>query len=99
MALVKQCDACGRIYIRNTAFEMNNDGGHVCGIMTVNAAGRKDRMYDICDDCLERLYEWLGESRKDPVVIMNAAKLTMGFGNNSSKPIDDGGWEERQKEN
>lgn len=99
MACVKQCDACGRVYIRNRAFEMSNDGGYVAGIMTINAAGRKDHKYDLCDDCLERLWEWLGEPRKDPVVIMNATTLSMGFGNNTSKPIDDGGWEQSQKEN
>ena len=97
MATVKQCDACGRVYIRNRAFEMNTDGGFVSGIMTINSAGRKDRRYDICDDCLERLYEWLGEARKDPVILMNTCKLSMGFGNNGSKPIDDGGWEDHLK--
>lgn len=68
MAKVKMCDACGRIYIRNNRFDMHHDGGHVCGIRTVNSAGRADVTFDLCDDCLEKLYDWLAESRKDPAI-------------------------------
>lgn len=75
MALVKMCDACGRIYIRNKKFECRRDGGAVSGIITVNSAGRKDQKFDLCDDCIEKLWEWLDKSRKNPETVMNAVTV------------------------
>lgn len=80
MALVKQCDACNRVYIRNQRFGCENDGGCIAGIMTINSAGRKDKKFDLCDNCLEKLWKWLDASREDdpPFIDLNI----------ESKPID-----------
>lgn len=75
MALVKMCDSCGRVYIRNHKFACKCDGGAVAGIMTVNSAGRKDQKFDLCDDCIEKLWEWLDKSRQEPETVMNAVTV------------------------
>lgn len=81
MALVKQCDACGRVYIRNQRFECACDGGTVAGIVMINSAGRKDRKFDLCDDCLEKLWDWLASSRDEGTKPIDL--------NPKPKPIDD----------
>lgn len=89
MALVKQCDACGRVYIRNNRFSCNKEGGVIAGIATVNSAGRKDEKFDLCDDCLEKLWEWLDESRKEPVTVANAVLMKESARPcNTSKDVD-----------
>lgn len=89
MALVKQCDACGRVYIRNNRFPCNKQGGNVSGIATVNSAGAKDTKFDLCDDCLERLWEWLDISRSEPVTMANAVLMKdSARPGNTSKEID-----------
>lgn len=71
MASVKKCDSCGAYYIRNTMFKCRKDGGCVSGIATINGAGRVDQKFDLCDSCVEKLWDWLSKSREDPETITN----------------------------
>lgn len=97
MASVKQCDACGRVYIRNSAFCAVNDGGFISGIQTINRAGRKDETFDLCDCCIGRLINWLSHTNEESVSVTNLCQVKLEAMPNRSKPIDDGGWEAHQK--
>lgn len=97
MASVKQCDACGRVYIRNTRFCAENDGGFISGIQTINRAGRKDNTYDLCDNCIERVFNWLSEERVESVSVTNLCQVKLDAMPDHSKPIDDDGWVAHQK--
>ena len=68
MSTVKQCDRCKAIYQNNTEYKIAGrkymdevEGIRIeLGGLKGRASGKK---YDLCDDCIKELSEWLEENR------------------------------------
>lgn len=68
MANAKKCDRCGSYYDKNTKHRTTGRviGGMISGIQTETRLGEKDCSYDLCDDCITDLFEFLdGKESKD----------------------------------
>ena len=60
---VKKCDRCGAIYEKNEKCKTKATGnGIVSTIATVSERGIPDEEYDLCDECIEKLYDWLKDN-------------------------------------
>ena len=57
---VKKCDRCGAIYEKNEKCKTKATGnGIVSTIATISERGLLDEEYDLCDECIEKLYDWM----------------------------------------
>ena len=62
---VKKCDRCGAIYKKNEKHKTKVVGsGIVSVIATMNEMGYIDEEYDLCDECIEKLYDWLKDNKE-----------------------------------
>lgn len=60
---VKKCDRCGAIYEKNKKCKTKATGnGIVSTIATISERGIPDEEYDLCDECIEKLYDWLKDN-------------------------------------
>lgn len=60
---VKKCDKCGAIYEKNEKCKTKATGnGIVSTIATISERGIPDEEYDLCDECIEKLYDWLKDN-------------------------------------
>ena len=60
---VKKCDRCGAIYEKNEKCKTKEVGnGIVSTIATISERGIPDEEYDLCDECIEKLYDWLKDN-------------------------------------
>lgn len=62
---VKKCDRCGAIYEKNEKCKKKKSGnGIVSAIATISERGLLDEEYDLCDECIEKLYDWLKDNEE-----------------------------------
>lgn len=60
---VKKCDRCGAIYEKNEKCKTKEArNGIVSEIATISEKGFIDEEYDLCDECIEKLYDWLKDN-------------------------------------
>ena len=60
---VKKCDRCGAIYEKNKKCKTKVIGnGIVSVIATISERGLLDEEYDLCDECIEKLYDWMKDN-------------------------------------
>lgn len=60
---VKKCDRCGAIYEKNEKCKTKEAmGGIVSAIATISKQGMLDKEYDLCDECIEKLYDWMKDN-------------------------------------
>lgn len=60
MSKAIKCDRCGSFYEENEKLTVNNEGRTtLSGITTVTANNRCYKYYDLCDECLDDLIEFL----------------------------------------
>lgn len=60
---VKKCDRCGAIYEKNKKCKTKATGnGIVSTIATISERGIPDEEYDLCDECIEKLYDWIKDN-------------------------------------
>lgn len=65
MANAMRCDRCGKFYIENTRVKGRRyEKGEVIGGVKICAFNWDvDDMLDLCDDCVEKLYEFLDNKK------------------------------------
>ena len=62
MANAKKCDRCGKFYVENASFPVDQHGDHyIGGVMTMTTSGFHHKNYDLCDDCLKDFNEFIRE--------------------------------------
>ena len=62
---VKKCDRCGAIYEKNKKCKTKVIGnGIVSTIATISERGIPDEEYDLCDECIEKLYDWMKDNEE-----------------------------------
>ncbi len=62
---VKKCDRCGAIYEKNKKCKTKATGnGIVSTIATISERGIPDEEYDLCDKCIEKLYDWMKDNEE-----------------------------------
>lgn len=62
MANAKKCDRCGKFYVENTRFPVDQHGDYyIGGVMTMTTSGFHYKNYDLCDDCLKDFNEFIRE--------------------------------------
>ena len=62
---VKKCDRCGAIYEKNEKCKTKTTrNGTVSAIATISERGLPDEEYDLCDECIEKLYDWLKDNKE-----------------------------------
>lgn len=60
---VKKCDRCGAIYEKNEKCKTKaTRNGTISTIATINERGMLDEEYDLCDECIEKLYDWMKDN-------------------------------------
>ncbi len=60
---VKKCDRCGAIYEKNEKCKTKETrNGTISKIATINERGMLDEEYDLCDECIEKLYDWMKDN-------------------------------------
>lgn len=61
MSKAKKCDRCGKFYEKNAVMESKGSvrGSIIGGIKTATKEGRTDEEFDLCDDCIKSLGEWI----------------------------------------
>lgn len=60
---VKKCDRCGAIYEKNEKCKTKATGnGIVSTIATISEREIPDEEYDLCDECIEKLYDWMKDN-------------------------------------
>ena len=65
MAKVIKCDRCGSYYDNNTTPTRKNvNNGRVKGVDIMSTANYTDEVFDLCDECLKKFYEWM-ENKED----------------------------------
>lgn len=62
---VKKCDRCGAIYEKNKKCKTKAIGnGIVSTIATISEREMIDEEYDLCDECIEKLYDWMKDNEE-----------------------------------
>ena len=62
---VKKCDRCGAIYEKNEKCKTKTIGnGIVSAIATISERGLLDEEYDLCDECIEKLYDGMKDNEE-----------------------------------
>ena len=61
---VKKCDRCGAIYKKNEKCKTKARNGTISTIATINERGILDEEYDLCDECIEKLYDWMKDNKE-----------------------------------
>ena len=62
---VKKCDRCGAIYEKNEKCKTKaTRNGIVSAIATISERELLDEEYDLCDECIEKLYDWLKDNKE-----------------------------------
>ncbi len=60
---VKKCDRCGAIYEKNEKCKTKEiTGGIVSAIATISEQRMLDEEYDLCDECIGKLYDWMKDN-------------------------------------
>lgn len=60
---VKKCDRCGAIYEKNEKCKTKEVRNGIVGkIATISGRGILDEEYDLCDECIEKLYDWMKDN-------------------------------------
>lgn len=59
---VKMCDRCGQVYICNTNNKFHTSGIIGCNVIKKDTTYGAEIPYDLCDDCCEKLFEFLETS-------------------------------------
>lgn len=67
LSRVIQCDRCGKTYEENERHQTRHSviGGTISGIATITEGGLRDGSYDLCDECIGELFEWLHNEQND----------------------------------
>ena len=67
MSKAKKCDRCGKFYEKNVVMESKGSvlGSTIGGINTATKEGKTDEHFDLCDDCIKRLGEWIKKQNLD----------------------------------
>lgn len=67
LSRVIQCDRCGKTYEENERHQTRHSviGGTISGIATITEGGLRDESYDLCDECIGELFEWLCNGQND----------------------------------
>ena len=67
LSRVIQCDRCGKTYEKNERYQARGDaaGNVLSGITTVTWIRLRDESYDLCDECIGELLEWLHKEQND----------------------------------
>lgn len=65
MANAKKCDRCGIYYDKNTDHKTTGRliGSIISGVATIDRMCDRDKSYDLCDNCLTDLFEFLENKR------------------------------------
>ena len=66
-----KCDRCGRYYEKNVLVKSKGSviGSVIGGIYTRTKDGKADEPFDLCDDCIKSLFEWMKEPNSDSMWI------------------------------
>ena len=64
MSKALKCDRCGKYYEKNVLVKSVGavHGGIINGIITSTAEGKEDKHYDLCDDCIKKLFDWMNQA-------------------------------------
>ena len=64
---VIQCDRCGKTYEKNESYQTRGsvEGSVLSGITTITGMGLRDESYDLCDECIGELLDWLRNEQND----------------------------------
>lgn len=67
MSKAKKCDRCGKFYEKNVVMKSKGSflGSTIGGINTATEEGKTDEHFDLCDDCIKRLGEWMKKQNLD----------------------------------
>lgn len=59
--VIRKCDRCGKAYEKNIKHPTRGTiaGSEVAGIVTKTWSKGLDEEYDLCDECIEKLFNWL----------------------------------------
>ena len=72
MANAKKCDRCGVYYDKNQKFKLKKSlGDFADGITFTGVNGNVSSQFDLCDDCIERLYIFLGGVKLEKHIVFN----------------------------
>ena len=59
MSKAYKCDACGKLYSDCKIYGQNYEDRKINRISTFTIEGRCDDTYDLCDECIEKIYSVL----------------------------------------
>lgn len=67
MSKAKKCDRCGKFYEKNVVMKSKGSvlGSIIGGFETVTKDGITDEAFDLCDDCIKSLGEWIKKQNLD----------------------------------
>ena len=72
MANAKKCDRCGKYYDKNQKFKIKNTTTDFAdGIKFTGVKGYDSSQFDLCDDCIEKLYNFLGGVKLEKQIVFN----------------------------
>ena len=67
LSRVIRCDRCGKRYDMNERYQTRGgvEGSVLSGITTITGMGLRDESYDLCDECIGELLDWLRNEQND----------------------------------
>lgn len=90
MAKARKCDRCGSFYEKNTLHNTTGriHGSILGGIALTDISGENDERYDLCDNCIVELFNFLNSDKINNDIMKRSNEVMKNFIEITNKDVE-----------